>query len=217
MKKLYSSFVCSLLCMALFANNNPKDTNVGAEIDVYFEYSPIESVTLTIGEEFALANFLTPQAGLFGYSNTIVGVSYTPHPNITVEAGYEFLYLAPQNMEHTVQLAATPTVTFGNFVLYLKETAQMTHATTENALLWKWVSELNLSYAIPQTPLSPYVYVEMTNPLQANPESWYEQICYCAGLDWQVNNNHTLGIYYSFTHTPNSYFHLIGIGYTLSI
>lgn len=201
------------------ATEHAKSTNMGGEIDIYFEYSPIESITLSLGEEVSFANFLTPQEGVFDATNTTFGITCTPHANIAMEAGYEFLYAHQNHMEHVVTLAAIPTVGFGDFELYLKETAQMTHAVgaDECSTSWQWVSELNLSYAIPQTLLSPYVYIEMTNPLEPAPISWYDEFCYGIGLDWEVSKHNTLGIYYEFSHTPDALFHLIGIGYTLSI
>lgn len=209
----------TLLFITLFTQawaNHPKETNMGSEIDIYANYSPINEITLFLGEEITLANFLTPQNGIFDACNTVVGINYTPHKNIQLEAAYEFLYANASQMEHVLKLAAVPTISFGDFELYLKETAQMTHATAEASTSWQWVSELNLSYAIPSTPLSAYAYIEMTNPLEASPASWYDELCYRAGLDWEVNQHNTLGLYYEFSHTPDTYFHLIGIGYTLS-
>ncbi len=228
MKKvfLFSLLFTVSVCMAWA--NNAKETNMGGEIDIYATYTPTEKVTLFLGEEISFANFLTPENGLFDACNTVIGATYTPHPNIALEAAYEFLYTNATSMEHVLKLSAMPQVALGDFSLSLQETGQMTYATPENAYSWQLVSKLTLSYAIPNTPLSPYAYVEMTNPLassvtepvevpakeQSTP--WYDELCYRAGLDWAVNQHNTLGLYYEFSHTPDTYFHLIGIGYTLS-
>ena len=196
--------------------NNAKETNFGSEIDVYANFSPIDVVNLFVGEEITLTNFLTPQNGIFDACNTVVGITYTPHPNVALETAYEFLYANALQMEHVLKLAIVPTVSMGNVSIYLKETAQMTHATADTSTSWQWVSELNVSYAIANTPLTTYAYIEMTNPLEASPAHWYDEICYRAGLDWEVTPHHTLGLYYEFSHTPSSYMHLIGTGYTLS-
>ena len=216
MKKvfLFSLLFTVSVCMAWA--NNTKETNMGGELDVYVTYTPAEEVTLFLGEEVTFANFLTPENGLFDACNTVIGAAYTPHPNIALEAAYEFLYTNATCMEHVLKLSAMPQVSLGDFSLSLQETGQMTYAVPENAYLWHLVSKLTLAYAIPNTPLSPYAYVEMTNPLKAAPASWYDELCYRAGLDWAVNQHNTLGLYYEFSHTPDSYFHLIGIGYTLS-
>ena len=228
MKKvfLFSLLFTVSVCMAWA--NNAKETNMGGEIDIYATYTPTEKVTLFLGEEISFANFLTPENGLFDACNTVIGAAYTPHPNIALEAAYEFLYANATCMEHVLKLSAMPQVSLGDFSLSLQETGQMTYAVPENAYLWHLVSKLTLAYAIPNTPLTPYAYVEMTNPLassvtepvevpakeQSTP--WYDELCYRAGLDWAVNEHNTLGLYYEFSHTPDSYFHLIGIGYTLS-
>ena len=226
-KLLFTLLLCTLH-VALWASNPSKETNMGGELDVYVTYTPAEEVTLFLGEELTFANFLTPENGLFDACNTVIGAAYTPHPNIALEAAYEFLYANATCMEHVLKLSAMPQVSLGDFSLSLQETGQMTYAVPENAYLWHLVSKLTLAYAIPETPLSPYAYVEMTNPLCSGPStssgteftktptSWYDELCYRAGLDWAVNEHNTLGLYYEFSHTPDSYFHLIGIGYTLS-
>lgn len=214
-KLLFTLLLCTLH-VALWASNPSKKTNMGGEVGVYVTYTPAEEVTLFLGEELTFANFLTPENGLFDACNTVIGAAYTPHPNIALEAAYEFLYANATCMEHVLKLSAMPQVSLGDFSLSLQETGQMTYAVPENAYLWHLVSKLTLAYAIPETPLSPYAYVEMTNPLEAAPASWYDELCYRAGLDWAVNEHNTLGLYYEFSHTPDSYFHLIGIGYTLS-
>lgn len=95
------------------------------------------------------------------------------------------------------------------------------------------MSNLEVAYAIPNTPLSTYIYTEMTNPLgsitepvavtepvevpaQNTPSPWYDEFCHGVGLDWSIDEINTLGIYYEFSHTVDSYSHLIGIGYTAS-
>ena len=201
MKKvfLFSLLFTVSVCMAWA--NNAKETNMGGEIHIYATYTPTEKVTLFLGEEISFANFLTPENGLFDACNTVIGAAYTPHPNIALEAAYEFLYANATCMEHVLKLSAMPQVSLGDFSLSLQETGQMTYAVPENAYLWHLVSKLTLAYAIPETPLSPYAYVEMTNPLEAAPASWYDELCYRAGLDWAVNEHHTLGLYYEFSGT----------------
>ena len=163
---------------------------------------------------------------MFDGCKTVFAATYTPHPNIALEAGYEFLYSNAEVMEHCAKLSAIPQVELGDFALSLQETAQMTYATADMSYNWQLVSKLKLSYAIPVAPLSAYVYAEMTNPLQHSvaepveaqnnqPSSWYDEFCYRAGLDWSIDNLSTLGIYYEFAHTADSYTHLIGIGYTI--
>lgn len=225
MKKLFFTFIFTNVLTHTFASES-KSTDLGSQIDVYAEYSPVEEVTISLGEEISFANFLAPENGLFDACNTVFAVSYTPHPNIALEAGYEFLYSNAEVMEHCAKLSATPQVELGDFTLSLQETAQMTYATEDMSYNWQLVSKLELSYAIPVAPLSAYVYAEMTNPLQHSvaepveaqnnqPSSWYDEFCYRAGLDWSIDELNTLGLYYEFAHTVDSYTHLIGIGYTI--
>lgn len=54
----------------------------------------------------------------------------------------------------------------------------------------------------------------VTEPVQNTP--WYDEFCHGVGLDWSIDEINTLGIYYEFSHTVDSYSHLIGIGYTAS-
>ena len=227
MRKIFFTLtLITIPILSIFASGE-KETNLGGQIDVYAEYSPIEEVTLSLGEEISFANFLAPENGLFDACKTVFAATYTPHPNIALEAGYEFLYSNAEVMEHCAKLSAIPQVEFGDFALSLQETAQMTYATADKSYSWQLVSKLELAYTIPVAPLSAYIYAEMTNPLQHpvtepveaennQPSSWYDEICYRAGLDWSIDEINTLGIYYEFSHTVDSYSHLIGIGYTAS-
>ena len=227
MRKIFFTLtLITIPILSIFASGE-KETNLGGQIDLYVEYSPIEEVTISLGEEVSFTNFLTPESGVFDATNTVFGVTYTPHPNIAIEAGYEFLYSNAEVMEHCAKLSAIPQVELGDFSLSLQETAQMTYSMFEKSYNWQIVSNLEVAYAIPNTPLSTYIYTEMTNPLgsitepvevpaQNTPSPWYDEICHRAGLDWSIDEINTLGIYYEFSHTVDSYSHLIGIGYTAS-
>ena len=242
MRKIFFTLtLITIPILSIFASGE-KETNLGGQIDLYVEYSPIEEVTISLGEEVSFTNFLDTENGVFDATNTVLGVTYTPHPNIAIEAGYEFLYSNAEVMEHCVKLSAIPQVEFGDFALSLQETAQMTYATADKSYSWQLVSKLELAYTIPVAPLSAYIYAEMTNPLQCpvaesvavtepvdvlmtegnnvpakeQNTPWYDEICYRAGLDWSIDEINTLGIYYEFSHTVDSYSHLIGIGYTAS-
>ena len=226
MRKIFFTLtLITIPILSIFASGE-KETNLGGQIDIYAEYSPVEEVTISLGEEISFANFLATENGLFDGCKTVFAATYTPHPNIAIEAGYEFLYSNAEVMEHCAKLSAIPQVEFGDFALSLQETAQMTYATADKSYSWQLVSKLELAYTIPVAPLSAYIYAEMTNPLQRQvaepieaennqPSSWYDEICYRAGLDWSIDDYNTLGIYYEFAHTIDSYAHLIGIGYTI--
>ena len=216
MRKIFFTLtLITIPILSIFASGE-KETNLGGQIDLYVEYSPIEEVTISLGEEVSFTNFLATENGVFDATNTVLGVTYTPHPNIAIEAGYEFLYSNAEVMEHCVKLSAIPQVELGNFSLSLQETAQMTYSMFEKSYNWQIVSNLEVAYAIPNTPLSTYIYTEMTNPLTPNSTPWYDEFCHGVGLDWSIDEINTLGIYYEFSHTVDSYSHLIGIGYTAS-
>ena len=239
MRKIFFTLtLITIPILSIFASGE-KETNLGGQIDVYAEYSPIEEVTISLGEEVSFTNFLATGNGVFDATNTVLGVTYTPHPNIAIEAGYEFLYSNAEVMEHCVKLSAIPQVELGDFSLSLQETAQMTYSMFEKSYNWQIVSNLEVAYAIPNTPLSAYIYTEMTNPLgtlfpsviststssvtatdsvtePVQNTSWYDEFCHRVGLDWSIDEINTLGIYYEFSHTVDSYSHLIGIGYTAS-
>ena len=216
MRKIFFTLtLITIPILSIFASGE-KETNLGGQIDVYAEYSPIEEVTISLGEEVSFTNFLATENGVFDATNTVLGVTYTPHPNIAIEAGYEFLYSNAEVMEHCVKLSAIPQVELGDFSLSLQETAQMTYSMFEKSYNWQIVSNLEVAYAIPNTPLSTYIYTEMTNPLTPNSTPWYDEFCHGVGLDWSIDEINTLGIYYEFSHTVDSYSHLIGIGYTAS-
>jgi hypothetical protein len=247
MRKIFFTLtLITIPILSIFASGE-KETNLGGQIDVYAEYSPIEEVTISLGEEVSFTNFLATEDGVFDATNTVLGVTYTPHPNIAIEAGYEFLYSNAEVMEHCVKLSAIPQVELGDFSLSLQETAQMTYSMFEKSYNWQIVSNLEVAYAIPNTPLSAYIYTEMTNPLSTITEPvavteplavtelvdvlltdrekvpakeqntpWYDEFCHGVGLDWSIDEINTLGIYYEFSHTVDSYSHLIGIGYTAS-
>ena len=233
MRKIFFTLtLITIPILSIFASGE-KETNLGGQIDLYVEYSPIEEVTISLGEEVSFTNFLATENGVFDATNTVLGVTYTPHPNIAIEAGYEFLYSNAEVMEHCVKLSAIPQVELGDFSLSLQETAQMTYSMFDKSYNWQIVSNLEVAYAIPNTPLSAYIYTEMTNPLGSVTEPvavtepvevpgkeqntpWYDEFCHGIGLDWSIDEINTLGIYYEFSHTVDSYSHLIGIGYTAS-
>ena len=233
MRKIFFTLtLITIPILSIFASGE-KETNLGGQIDLYVEYSPIEEVTISLGEEVSFTNFLATENGVFDATNTVFGVTYTPHPNIAIEAGYEFLYSNAEVMEHCVKLSAIPQVELGDFSLSLQETAQMTYSMFDKSYNWQIVSNLEVAYAIPNTPLSAYIYTEMTNPLGSVTEPvavtepvdvpgkeqntpWYDEFCHRVGLDWSIDEINTLGIYYEFSHTVDSYSHLIGIGYTAS-
>lgn len=192
-----------------------KPTNMGSEVDVYVEYDVVKNVTLFLGEEFYLSNFLTPNAPLFDASYTSVGVNYKPHPRVSLLGAYEFQYLAGNEMRHRLKLMVTPNVKFGDFTLSLRERFQMTYSMADQSYDWLLRSRLRLDYAIPSTPLATYIYAEMYNPLEANPACWYDMFGYGAGLDWTIDDNNILGIYYEFSHSIDSYYHLVGVAYVL--
>jgi hypothetical protein len=241
MRKIFFTLtLITIPILSIFASG-VKETNLGGQIDVYVEYSPIEEVTISLGEEVSFTNFLATENGVFDATNTVLGVTYTPHPNIAIEAGYEFLYSNAEVMEHCVKLSAIPQVELGDFSLSLQETAQMTYSMFEQSYNWQIVINVEVAYAIPNTTLSTYIYTEMTNPLGTVTEPvavtepvdvlmtegnngpakeqntpWYDEFCHRVGLDWSIDEINTLGIYYEFSHTVDSYSHLIGIGYTAS-
>jgi hypothetical protein len=55
----------------------------------------------------------------------------------------------------------------------------------------------------------------MHNPLEANPACWYDMFGYGGGLDWMVDEHNILGIFYEFSHSIDSYYHLFGVAYVL--
>ena len=110
MRKIFFTLtLITIPILSIFASGE-KETNLGGQIDVYAEYSPIEEVTISLGEEVSFTNFLDTENGVFDATNTVLGVTYTPHPNIAIEAGYEFLYSNAEVMEHCVKLSAIPQV-----------------------------------------------------------------------------------------------------------
>lgn len=208
------------LCMSLIgvsARDVERSHEMGTETDVYIEYSPHDKVTLFLGEEFYLSNFLTPNSNIIDASYTSIGANYTPHKNITLTAAYEFQYFNGGEICHRVKLMAIPKVFFGDFTLSLRERLHMTYSMETQDIAWQLRSRLKLDYSIPNTPLVPNVYVELYNPLQKNPESWYSSMSYAVGLDWIITDNHILGIYYDFSHSPDSFYHLLGVAYTLCL
>lgn len=65
MRKIFFTLtLITIPILSIFASGE-KETNLGGQIDVYAEYSPIEEVTLSLGEEISFANFLAPENGLF--------------------------------------------------------------------------------------------------------------------------------------------------------
>jgi hypothetical protein len=60
-KTLLITLTLGIVCVPMLAQSHTKETNMGAQVDVYAEYSPIEEVTISLGEEVSFTNFLTPE------------------------------------------------------------------------------------------------------------------------------------------------------------
>ena len=193
--------------------NAEKPHEMGLETDVYIEYAPVQPLTLFLGEELYLSNFLTPGMPIYDAFYTSIGANYTPHKNITLTAAYEFQYLSGNEMRHRLKLMVIPKVFFGDFTLSLRERVHMTYSMTDQSIAWQLRSRLKLGYAIPNTPLIPNVYVELYNPLEKSPASWYSSMSYSIGLDWLVDDHNVLGFFYDFSHSPDSFYHLFGVVY----
>ncbi|MBR2617756.1 MAG: DUF2490 domain-containing protein [Paludibacteraceae bacterium] len=231
--KLVLLAICCLTAGSVFATDNHRiptksrtitnqiPSEMGTELDMYIEYAPIDQLTLFVGEEFYFSNFLTPDAEKFDASYTSIGLNYAPHKNISFTAAYEFQYLAGNEYRHRVKLMIIPKVQMGDFTLSLRERFHMTYSMTDQTPEWLLRSRLKLDYSIPQKPLTPYVYVEMYNPLQSNPPCWYDMVGYGVGLDWMVDEHNILGFFYEFSHSSNgaqsiaSYYHLLGVVFVL--
>ena len=57
MRKIFFTLtLITIPILSIFASGE-KETNLGAQIDVYEEYSPIEEVTISLGEEVSFTNF----------------------------------------------------------------------------------------------------------------------------------------------------------------
>lgn len=227
MRKFYFILLLACLFLPVQATENlrhpqkarnvqkEKPHEMGSEIDVYFEYGPIKPLTLFLGEEFYLSNFLTPNAPLFDASYTSVGLNYKPHPRVSLIAAYEFQYLYNDNIRHRLKLMITPNLQLGDFYLSLRERFHMTYSMADQSYSWLLRSRLRVDYNIPSNPLSVYLYAEMHNPLEANPVCWYDMIGYGTGLDWLIDDHNVLGFFYEFSHSVDSYYHLLGVAYVL--
>lgn len=198
--------------------DSEKTVGMGSEIDFYVELSPVKKLTLFLGEELYLDNFLTlPDANLFSASYTSVGAVYKPHKNVSLTAAYEFQYLYGGEMRHRAKLMIMPHVSFGDFTLSLRERAHMTYSMNDESIDWSLRSRLRLDYAIPSTPLSVYAYAEMYNPLACNPVHWFDMIAFGGGVDWAITNHHILGLYYEYDYSIDSHYHLLGVAYVITL
>ena len=198
------------------ARSVEKTTDVGGEVDFYLEYNPLKNLTLFVGEEFYLNGTGNPDAPIVDMSYTSIGLNYKPHPRIALLGAYEFQYLYGGEMRHRLKLMVTPNVEINDYLtLSIRERFQMTCSMQDLSYNWLLRSRLRLDGAIPNTPLYPYAYIEMYSPLQKNPTSYVDTFAYGVGLDWVVDDNNILGIYYEFSHSIDSYYHLLGLAYVL--
>ena len=64
MRKIFFTLtLITIPILSIFASGE-KETNLGGQIDVYAEYSPIEEVTISLGEEVYFTNFLATENGV---------------------------------------------------------------------------------------------------------------------------------------------------------
>lgn len=219
--KRIALFVLAIFsCVSLWAETEApeveKSQNMGTEVDFYLEYNPLKNLTLFVGEEFYLNNLILPEEELFDATYTSVGVNYKPHPRIALLGAYEFQYLNGGDIRHRMKLMVTPNVKINDYLTAsIRERFQMTYSMQNMSYDWLLRSRLRLDGSIPNTPLYAYVYVEMHSPLVKNPTTYVETFAYGAGLDWVVDDNNILGIYYEFSHSIDSYYHLLGVAYVL--
>lgn len=136
---------------------------------------------------------------------------------------------------HRFQVSLTGEKGFGNFDVSLRERWQYTYRP-EKTVGERWDyddedwdgvaktyrgkgknvlrSRLQVEYRQKGLPLGPYVSVEMFN-------AWaVEKMRYTAGVDWKINKQNTVGLYYRYQHVrndaevdaePNT--HVLGISY----
>ena len=198
------------------ARSIEKTHDVMGEVDFYLEYNPLKNLTLFVGEEFYLNATGIPEAPIVDMSYTSIGLNYKPHPRIALLGAYEFQYLYGGEMRHRLKLMVTPNVKINDYLtVSIRERFQMTYSMQDLSYNWLLRSRLRLDGAIPNTPLYPYAYIEMYSPLVKNPTTYVDTFAYGVGLDWIVDDNNILGIYYEFSHSIDSYYHLLGLAYVL--
>ena len=72
MRKIFFTLtLITIPILSIFASGE-KETNLGGQIDLYVEYSPIEEVTISLGEEVSFTNFLATENGVFDATNTVL-------------------------------------------------------------------------------------------------------------------------------------------------
>ena len=198
------------------ARSIEKTHDVMGEVDFYLEYNPLKNLTLFVGEEFYLNATGIPEAPIVDMSYTSIGLNYKPHPRIALLGAYEFQYLYGGEMRHRLKLMVTPNVKINDYLtVSIRERFQMTYSMTSMSYNYLLRSRLRLDGEIPNTPLYPYAYIEMYSPLVKNPTTYVDTFAYGVGLDWIVDDNNILGIYYEFSHSIDAYYHLLGVAYVL--
>lgn len=224
------------------------EQSAGMRIGVYVYHNPIEELELILSEDIRLRdNF-----GKMDMFLTTAELAYKVNEYFKFGAAYSMIayykdgssYSNYENyweIRNRIYLHASGAISAGRFKFSLREQIRCTFRgndyydsrTAVNPIV-DMRSRLTIQYAIQDAPLTPYVAVEMFNPLH-NAEydhgDWISNLQYKAGIVWKINKSHSIDFFYlldqtlgnsvkindaanSITLTPrNSLQHIIAIYY----
>lgn len=209
-----------------------KKLSVGAEAELRTrdDAGEIDRWSLGVNAQYKLNSWLKASAGYTFLRDNNERYSFHDDGSYNKRADY-------WGNRHRFNVSLTASKKLGNFTLSLRERWQYTyrpeytvderydydkqdydgkektyHGKGKNVLR----SRLKLDYAIPQSNLSPYASVEAYN-------AWsVQKMRYTLGIDWKINKQNSLGVYYRYQKPYGSddfdtdrNMHILGVGYSL--
>ena len=210
MKKIILSLLALMACTTAAMSQNVIDTyddlsnDFRMRFEVSAEWKPVKGLSLSLAEEFRLKNNASAVDRLY----TTLDISYKVYKYIKVGASYSFHALYKGNdawqFRHRGRLHVTGSYSVDNWGMSLRVMPEMTYADKEVNPLeevnpeWLMRTRLKVDYSFMDLPISPYISVEMFNPLKTVPQytDWLNRMRYTAGVEWSIDAHNKFDFYY---------------------
>lgn len=178
----------------------------------FMVHTPVEDLTITLSEDLRMRDNFTK----FDMSLTTADLTYNVNKYFRFGAGYSFFaiymdgkaassYATYWSLRHRIYAHVTGRISAGDFKFDLRERLLCTWNTdpyldsraTPNPRV-ELRTRLKISYDT-HKPVSPYVHVEMRNPLtrsQYAPNDWISKLEYVAGISYKINAHNSINFFY---------------------
>lgn len=224
-------FICCCLIRFSAAKNSFSQTinDAGLWTTATVEKEFKNKTTVFLTEEFRLRENFT-QLNLF---YTDIGVSYRPVKPLKISLSYRSIekFQPDQTFSyrHRLMLDISWRSRVGSWIISYRQRLQSelrNMYSSPNGMIPEWYarSKFQLKYDL-NKPVAPYIGTELryqiSDPGNIESNGLWHRVRYFAGLDYKLNDKHTLGAYYLIQHefdvlSPQNLY-IVGLEYTLTL